>query len=168
MKVRRPTPSEASIIWKILQSAIDQRREEGSDQWQYGYPNRNTVKDDIEKKQALVLESEGKIIAYAAVILGKNPEPAYEDIAGEWITNDKYAVVHRLATAEEMKRKGIGTKMLELIADWVVEKGYNSIKLDTNYDNQAMLRLLKRLDYTYCGEIWLEDGQRRAFEKVLK
>lgn len=166
MKLRRPTLSDAPVIWEILQSAIEQRRKEGSDQWQYGYPNMDTVKEDIEKEQSLVLESDGKVIAFSAVIMGD--EPDYAEIDGEWLTEDgNYAVVHRLAVAEELKRSGIATKMFQMIGDWVKERGMQSIRVDTNFDNQAMLRLMKRLDYTYCGEVWLTDGQRRAFEKIL-
>lgn len=39
--------------------------------------------------------------------------------------------------------------------------------LDTNFDNAAMLHILKKLDYTYCGEVYLAAGERKAFEKLI-
>ncbi len=40
-------------------------------------------------------------------------------------------------------------------------------KVDTNFDNAAMLHILKKLGYTYCGEVYLAGGERKAFEKLL-
>lgn len=36
-----------------------------------------------------------------------------------------------------------------------------------NFDNASMLHLLKKLGYTYCGEVYLAGGVRKAFEKLL-
>ncbi|WP_409450858.1 hypothetical protein [Epilithonimonas sp.] len=40
-------------------------------------------------------------------------------------------------------------------------------KVDTNFDNAAMLQILKKLGYTYCGEVYLAGSERKAFEKLL-
>jgi len=45
--LRKALPSEAEIIWNILQQAIERRRKDGSRQWQDGYPNLEVVKMDI-------------------------------------------------------------------------------------------------------------------------
>lgn len=42
-----------------------------------------------------------------------------------------------------------------------------SIKVDTNFDNKPMLRIMDKLNYKYCGEVFFEGAQRKAFEKVL-
>jgi hypothetical protein len=47
--------SQASKIWIILQEAIQRRKEDGSNQWQDGYPNEAIVKSDIEKGIGYVL-----------------------------------------------------------------------------------------------------------------
>jgi len=54
MILRKAFYSEIPIIWDILQQAIEQRKQEGSEQWQYGYPNEQTVKDDIANGCAYV------------------------------------------------------------------------------------------------------------------
>src|SRR5437868_13090620 len=55
MILRKATFSELPVIWDILQQAIEQRKQDGSDQWQNGYPNRETVHDDITNGYAYVL-----------------------------------------------------------------------------------------------------------------
>ena len=47
MVLRRAIHTELPIIWNILQQAIAQRKQDGSDQWQNGYPNEQTAYDDI-------------------------------------------------------------------------------------------------------------------------
>ena len=37
----------------------------------------------------------------------------------------------------------------------------SSAKVVTNFDNAAMLHILKKLGYTYCGEVYLAGGERK-------
>ncbi|MDR0295671.1 MAG: hypothetical protein LBH91_05730 [Prevotellaceae bacterium] len=70
MILRKAIFSELPVIWNILQQAIEQRKEEGSEQWQDGYPNEQSIYDDISKEYAYVLTGDNAILAYAAIILG--------------------------------------------------------------------------------------------------
>jgi GNAT superfamily N-acetyltransferase len=166
MHLRPSTSSDASAIWKILQEAIEQRRLDGSTQWQDGYPNPDTVQNDITKGFGYVLTDNDVVIAYAAVIFEE--EPAYTAIEGKWLTNGDYAVVHRVATSNAVKGKGIATKLFQMIEELCLSKKVYSIKVDTNFDNVPMLKIVDRLQYTYCGEVHFRGSPRRAYEKVLK
>ena len=72
-----------------------------------------------------------------------------------------------MATAEAVKGKGVATQLFILIEELSRSKGIFSIKVDTNFDNQPMLRILEKLSYTYCGEIFFGGATRMAFEKLL-
>lgn len=166
MILRKATFSEQSIIWTILQQAIQQRKEDGSDQWQNGYPNEQTVHDDVTHGYAYVLVDHDVIIAYAAIIFGI--EPAYNDIKGRWLTNDDYVVVHRVATSNAVKGKGVATHLFKEIERLSMEQKVSSIKVDTNFDNVPMIKILDKLNYIYCGEIFFSGAPRKAYEKVLQ
>lgn len=163
--LRPANERDAPIIWAILQGAIEQRRLEGSDQWQNGYPNERTVRDDIARRVAYVLTEGDAVIAYAAIIL--DGEPAYDTIDGRWLTDGRYATVHRVARARDVRNKGVATTFLKLIEGLCIGLEVPSIRLDTNFDNPAMLRILENLSYRYCGEIFYEGAPRRAYEKIL-
>ncbi|ADQ16127.1 GCN5-related N-acetyltransferase [Leadbetterella byssophila DSM 17132] len=165
MQLRKALESELPQIWNIIQYAIEQRRKDGSKQWQDGYPNPTSIQNDYDKGYAYVMEEEGVLFAYGAVIF--DIEPAYEEIEGKWLTNGPYLVVHRVAAAPEAKGKGIGTQFFKALEDLSLNKGVYSIKVDTNFDNAPMLRILKKLGYTYCGEVYFRGSARKAFEKVL-
>jgi len=165
MILRKAIPAEAPVIWTILQHAIEQRRLDGSDQWQDGYPNEQTVQDDLKRGCAYVLEIDNSIAAYAAIIF--DDDPAYNDIKGDWLTEGDYVNIHRVATAPELKKKGVASRLFKEIESLCLDKGVFSIKIDTNFDNIPMLKIMDRLQYTYCGEVIVGGAPRKAFEKVL-
>ncbi|MXO05197.1 GNAT family N-acetyltransferase [Flavobacterium sp. HBTb2-11-1] len=165
LSLRKANLSEIPQIWEILQDAIEQRRLDGSTQWQDGYPNELSIKSDIEKDYGYVFTENESILAYAAIIFDK--EPAYENIEGKWLTDGDYTVVHRVAVSKLAKGKGIATKLFQSIEGLSVENNIYSIKVDTNFDNTPMLKILDRLKYTYCGEVYFRGSARKAFEKRL-
>jgi GNAT superfamily N-acetyltransferase len=165
MNLRKATLSEQPIIWDILQQAIEQRKQDGSEQWQNGYPNEQTVYDDITHDYAFVLVDNDVIIAYAAIIFGV--EPAYNDIQGSWLTNDDYVVVHRVAAANAAKGKGVATLLFKEIEKLCIKQKVYSIKVDTNFDNVPMLKILAKLGYRYCGKIFFLGAPRKAYEKMI-
>lgn len=165
MILRKASLEDLDAIWEILQDAIAQRKKDGSTQWQDGYPNPASIREDINNGFGYVLVEEDRIIAYAAIIFGI--EPAYEAIQGKWLSNNPYVVVHRVATAEHFKGKGIATQLFLLIEALSIQNKVFSIKVDTNFDNKPMLRILEKLNYTYCGEVFFRGSSRKAFEKLL-
>ncbi len=165
IQLRKANIGDSEIIWTILQQAIEQRRLEGSAQWQDGYPNPTSIQTDIDNGYGFVLVQNNTVIAYAAVI--KNNEPAYDAIDGKWLTNNDFFVVHRVAVSNTVKGKGVATKLFQLLEPFATAQQVYSIKVDTNFDNIPMLKILDRLGYTYCGEVFFRGSARKAFEKVL-
>lgn len=165
LQFRKATIEDAPEIWEILQQSIDRRKKDGSTQWQDGYPNLSTVENDISNSNSYVLTQNEIVVATAAVIF--NFEPTYEKIEGEWLTNDDFYVVHRVGVSDKVAGKGYATKLFEFVEEFAKANQVFSIKVDTLYDNKAMLRIMEKLNYTYCGEIEVRDGKRFAFEKVL-
>lgn len=165
MQLRKATPTELPVIWEIIQYAIEQRRLDGSDQWQDGYPNENTLQQDLDNGDAYLVTEDDVILAYAAIIFDK--EPAYEDIEGQWLSNGDYACVHRVAASKQAKGKRVGITLFQMIEALCRDKKVYSIKVDTNFDNQPMLKILEKLQYTYCGEVYFRGSARKAFEKLL-
>lgn len=166
MKLVEAKYSHTNTIWQIIQRAIQRRKEDGSNQWQDGYPNINTIRNDIDTESGYVLIDNQEVIAYVAIKV--NDEPEYENIDGEWLTNSDFLVIHRLAVAESYLGKGIATKIFKMVEDVALEKKVYSIKVDTNFDNIPMLRIFEKLNYQYCGKVYFRGSERKAFEKVIE
>ncbi len=70
-----------------------------------------------------------------------------KEIDGKWTNDLPYMVVHRLAVADEMKHQGLAKTFFMLQAEEVSQnKGIYEFRIDTNFDNQYMLRLIDSLD----------------------
>ena len=153
-------------ICEIFQQAILRRKNDGSKQWQDGDPNEEIIKSDIQKGIAYVLTGDDEIMGYAAVIF--NDEPAYTDIKGAWLSNEEFVVIHRIAISDRQSGKGLAKLIMSSTEDIALKNNIFSVKVDTNFDNPAMLKTFEKCGYTYCGEVMLRDGLRKAYEKRLQ
>lgn len=162
---RKAELSEITTIWAILKDAIARRKQDGSTQWQDGYPNPEIIQKDIAKGEGFVLVDGETIIGYSAVLI--NDEPAYEKIEGHWITNDDFVVIHRVAISEKYLGKGLAKMILKYIENFALNNTIYSIKADTNFDNLTMIKIFESSGYIYCGEVYFRGSPRKAYEKVL-
>lgn len=167
MEFRKSVETDINNIMKIIRQAQAYFKEQGIDQWQNGYPNSETISNDIEDKNSYVLLKDNKIVATAAVSF--DGESTYDSIyEGEWITNNEYAVIHRIAVDNTYKGLGLSSEIIKNVEQLCLIKGVHSIKIDTHEENISMQNLLKKNKFKYCGIIYLEDrGKRIAFEKTL-
>lgn len=163
---RKAVIEDKNSIWNIIQQAIVRRKADGSNQWQDGYPNEQSIENDIVTDFGFVLVNEEKIIGYCAVII--NYEPAYDAIEGKWLTNDDFVVIHRIAIDENYLGQGLSGKIIENVEKLAKKNNIFSVKVDTNFDNFAMMKIFEKRGYQYCGEVYFRGSARRAYEKVLK
>lgn len=75
---RQATHNDHAQIWAIIEKAILRRKNDGSNQWQDGYPNPTVISNDINKNASYVLTSNETIVGYCAVLI--NDEPEYKNI----------------------------------------------------------------------------------------
>lgn len=162
---RKAVMADVDRIWQIILQAKEQMRLLNSRQWQDGYPMSENIVRDVEFGYGYVLCQEDSVIVYGAVIF--DGEPAYDNIEGEWLTDIDYVVVHRLAVADEVKQRGIATLFMQKVEELSIGKEVYSFRVDTNFDNYYMHKMLGRLGFTHCGDIQYERGARLAFEKKL-
>ena len=166
LQFRKATLQEIPQIWEILQKAIQRRKEDGSNQWQDGYPNPEVIKVDIEKEAGFALTEGENLVGYCAVLI--NDEPAYAGIEGNWLTNEDFMVVHRIAIAQDYLGKGLAKELMKFVEEFAIKNNIYSVKADTNFDNLAMMKSFEKAGYVYCGEVFFRGSARRAYEKVLE
>lgn len=127
-----------------------------------GWPPEELIRSDISRSKSYVCESEGRIAATFFFDCGNDIEPTYRVIEdGEWLGDDSYGVVHRIASA------GIVGGAGDFCIDWAFSQ-CGHLRIDTHPDNLVMQRLLQRKGFTRCGIIHVEedDYPRYAYEKL--
>ncbi len=174
MEFRKATPADSGSAWDIILQAKALMTSEGRSQWTEAYPAPSNIDCDIASEAAYVLCIDDVPMVYGAVIF--TGEPAYEQLEGSWLSDRlrdrgkggcSYVVVHRLAAAEEARGKGLAQRFFDEVSALALSKGIHSFKVDTNYDNKAMLHILEKSGFTYCGKIIYPQGSRLAFEKLI-
>lgn len=168
MEFRKSKKSDIKEIINIIEEAQNYFKENNIDQWQDGYPNEESIINDIENGQSYVLLKDNKVIATA--YLSFNGETDYKIIYdGNWISNGDYAVVHRVAVSSNIKGNGVAAELFNHIEKICLENNINHIRIDTHRHNKSMQKFLSKNQFEYCGVIYLKDkSERIAFEKILR
>ncbi|WP_425604668.1 GNAT family N-acetyltransferase [Lactobacillus xylocopicola] len=139
----------------ILKDGANQLAERGVDQWQGDYPSLNQVKEDIEHGWAyLALSADEETVGAIAIV--DAPDPAYDQLNGEWLSNtDQYVVIHRVAIHSQHAGKGYATQLLSSVIDNIKTKraDVESIRIDTHEDNHAMQHLIAKMGFTKVGTL---------------
>ena len=159
MQIRKATISELDEIMNIFAYARGFMAKHGNpNQWGTTKPTREVIEEDIKQGRSYVCVENGRIIATFYYMEGI--DSTYIKIYdGVWLNDKPYGVVHRIASAGTVK--GAGSFCL----NWAFEQCGN-LKIDTHRDNEVMQNTLKKNGFSYCGVIYLEDGDERiAFQK---
>ena len=168
LRFRRGKEVDLERIMALVADAQNWFRGQGIDQWQDGYPTCEIISSDILGGENYIIELNR--VAVATFVISFAGEPTYDEIKGKgWLNENRYAVVHRIAVADECRRKGIAREILHYAEELSAEQGIADIRIDTHRDNVAMRALLKKLGYIHCGRITLTSGAfREAYHKELK
>ncbi len=140
------------------------------DQWQNGYPNEKALLKDIQNNESYLVESDDFTPIATAMFSTRN-EPTYKNIEGQWLTKENaiYGVIHRMAVSEKYRGTGIAKFIFNQCEHTLKQNTIKSMRIDTHEDNLEMQGLLKKLEYQYCGVIYLDNNDRRlAYEKLIK
>lgn len=159
MEIRKATEESLDRILEIYAHArIFMAQNGNATQWGDTYPPVELVKRDITEGKCHICVEEDRILC--VFYFAGEEDPAYKSIReGNWLNDEPYAVVHRIASAEGVR--GAAAFCL----DWAFRQTGN-IRIDTHDNNKPMQSLLKKSGFQYCGRITLADGSPRiAFQK---
>ena len=167
MNIRNSTPDDFPRIMEIYSYARAFMADHGNpNQWgPTQWPPEDLIRQDIRDGNSYVcINEQGTVIGTFFFIFGEDIEPVYKRIDdGAWLDDSPYGVVHRLAG--DGSEKGIG----EFCINWAFAQ-CGHLKVDTHSDNIVMQKLIRKLGFTHCGTIYVEedDYPRLAFEKLEK
>lgn len=165
MQIRKTNLQDIPEVVAILDYGRQLIRQSGNTvQWQGGYPGPADIEKDIQADCSYVVvvdESDtndqsqlpsGTIVG--TLCIQELEEPTYRDIKGQWLNDSEYVTIHRIASNQKLK--GIGQFAMNYVKD-----NFANIKIDTHASNKAMIQLIEKSAFSYCGEIIVADGTPR-------
>ena len=167
--ITKTTKKDIDRVMVILGEARQSIGKLGIDQWQYGYPTRDIIKDDVVKGFSYVVRQEEDGEIFATFCLKEDEEPTYKEIYdGAWLNKGESFALHRIAICNVLRGKGMADKIIEFIIQKCRDNHIPSVKVDTHKGNLPMRKMLERNGFVYCGIIHLTTGEERvAYEKIV-
>lgn len=164
MEIRHSTEKDFTQIMEIYDYARRFMAEHGNpNQWgPTHWPPEQLIHNDIISGTSYVCVHEKRVVGTFFFLTGIDIEPVYRHIEnGKWMNDSAYGVVHRLAGDGSVK--GIG----EFCLNWAYRQ-CGHLRIDTHGDNIIMQNLLKKMGFTHCGTIYVEEDNypRLAYEKL--
>lgn len=151
--VEKAKITDLNEVMEVIDSGRAFLKEQGLDQWQDGHPNIDMVRNDILNNDFYIIKDNNKIVCVAAIIFSVDPN--YSKIYdGNWLTNNKYAVIHRFATLKGYQNKGYATEIINYTKSIISDN--HSIRIDTHINNIPMQSLLAKNGFKLCGKIYLD------------
>lgn len=172
--IRHAQISDLPEIMNIIDQAKAMLKADGSPQWQGGYPDAPTLKNDIMAQQCWLLIVGGKVAGTATLIVANDPN--YHEITnGQWENNtDPYATIHRIAISGDFAGQHLGKIFVSNLISQSYQNGIHNFRIDTHQLNKRMQHLATSSGYVHRGKIYVdepadnhEDNARLAFELNL-
>ena len=127
-------------------------------QWGTTNPPLYKLQEDLQKQRLDVLFNESGI--HGVFMFEKGEDPTYRVIEkGSWHSDRPYGVIHRVA--------GDGSGGILKAAVEFAEQQADYLRMDTHENNHPMQKALFNRGFTYCGIIYLENGDPRlAYDRM--
>ena len=169
-RLRPARPEDLPRLLPMLEAAKERLRALGLTQWQSGYPDGETLREDLAAGRGFLLARGEEALTYAAICFGE--DESYRSIDGAWLGGGPYAAVHRLMTAPSALRGGYALRLLREAEALAVSVDLDGRRTNKQRGNLPMRALLARAGFTACGVIRLvrtpePDPERLAFQKLL-
>lgn len=166
MDIRLASLDDRNRIMEIIAQAQEYLKNEGIPQWQNGYPNIETVINDINSNHNYVLVDNNNVIG--TCMISFDEDPYYKVIEGNWLSNKPYVVIHRIAIDTTVKGKGLASHFFKFCECHASKKGVNYIRIDTHELNTSMQRCIEKNGFQKCGVVYVMDhAPRIAYEKEI-
>ncbi|KRO00749.1 GNAT family N-acetyltransferase [Companilactobacillus kimchiensis] len=172
--IKRAQVSDLKEITNIIKQAQAMLKADGSPQWQSGYPDTATLRNDIMAQQCWLLMVDGKVAGTATLIVADDPN--YRVITdGQWQNNiEPYATIHRIALNADYAGQHLSKFFISNLISQAYQNGISNFRIDTHKMNKRMQALATSAGYIHRGKIYVdepaadhEDNARLAFELNL-
>ena len=163
MKIRPALRAELNEVHAIVRAATFHMEEQGIFQWDEVYPNRDVLRDDIEKRELHVLEVNRGLVAFAVINEEQSPDWAKAD----WQYAGQPLTVHRLTVDPAFQRRGFAMRLMDFVEGTAAKGGYDCIRLDAFTQNPAAFGLYEKRGYRKAGIVPFRKGEFFCYERKI-
>ncbi|MBO5913556.1 MAG: N-acetyltransferase, partial [Clostridia bacterium] len=104
------------------------------------------IKEDIELGRLYVVDCEG--LVEGVFLMESGPDETYLEIEGQWLNDEPYYVIHRIASSGKVKG------VVNAAVDFALQNTKN-VRIDTHEKNLTMQKVLEKIGFKHCGTIYV-------------
>ncbi len=147
LEIRKAILTDLGRCLEIYKEAREYMRKNGNpDQWGTEYPYEHLIVEDIEIGRLYVVEQNGSV--EGVFLMESGPDETYMEIEGEWLNNEPYYVIHRIASSGKVKG------VVKAAVDFALKNTQN-VRIDTHEKNSTMQNVLTKIGFIHCGTIYV-------------
>jgi len=150
-EISKGTIKDVEKTLEMFVAITDALLDKGIDQWNYDYPDLDTLHRDVEKGSNFVIRKGNKIAA--SIVLNDKQDAQYKNIHWKH-RNEGVLVIHRLGVHPEFQGFGLGKKMCLFAESFARENNFKHIRLDAYAGNEVSNHMYEKLGYLkangYC------------------
>ena len=165
LTIRKANLNDLEDVLLIYNDARQKFTIDKTFQWKDNYPNEITYKSDLEENNVFVILNNENVVGVMTILLKE--EPDYKVIEGNWLNNEPYITIHRIAVKKDHLHQGLGSKLISFAKQFALDNNITNIKIDTHENNIHMKKMLAKHNFKYCGVIYLHEKNmetRDAFQ----
>jgi len=142
--IRKATRDDLPRIYEIYANAREYMKRTGNPtQWGDTEPPVYWLDTDIERGELYVCYEGDEV--YGVFMFMTREEPFYlTPIEGEWLNNEPYGTVHRIAS--HGSRKGVFKESIDFCKSQI-----DNVRIDTHPNNKTMQHVCEKNGFTRCG-----------------
>lgn len=149
--IRKSNIRDLESTLDLFIKVTDLMLEHNVDQWNYDYPNEESIRQDIASGNHYIMAENDIIIG--TIVLDSNQDEQYKSV--HWNTRNKdVLVIHRLGVLPQSQGQGIATRLCQFAEEYGRENGYKTIRLDAYAGNKISNGLYEKVGYQrangYC------------------
>ena len=164
LELRKASIEDLDDVLVIYKNAINLLESKGIYQWDDMYPNKDVLKEDIEKEELFLGEINGAIAC--AFVINEEYDEEYNDANWEY-KNSKFKVIHRLCVNVDFQNMGIGKRVMKIIEEELRKENVECIRLDTFSKNPFSIKLYENIGFKKVGEANWRKGLFNIYEKNI-
>mgnify|MGYP006422528681 CR=1 FL=1 len=152
-------------ILEITKEAVNLMNKNGNDQWDKNYPTKEIFETDIKNNNLYFKKDANNILGF--IVLNEKEADEYKNLDWKY---DNALIVHRLVVNVNYRKQKVASDLLSFAEKIAIKKYLYYLKTDTYIKNTPALRLFKKFNYEYIGDVNFRDKKYsfKCFHKSLK
>ena len=175
-KILQAAEEDLPLIMQMIKSVVGEMNlQKNLTHWNETYPTIETFRQDLKKNSLFVLKLDEKTIIGTIVLTLMTKEgtelPEYEEVDWRQKRKDRYMMISRLAVDPKHQGMGYGKELIRFGEKYCLEKGYESIRLDTIHKslNIKNIGLYEKCGFKFMKIVYFKGRKDyfTFFEKVI-